>query len=277
MMIMKRLLCMLLLILCIAPARAEYAPVVKNALSEAENEAVATFRAMPQNMREAYFAEKLGLLYLPGGESGYKMSPHLHPRENGIKISSPLPFPQAMFMSSSGEEYEFSASSAQGDEQNISEIGRALSTLYAADEAAILQAFAKDITAMCTHTAKKCMASLATTAREALLAELANLVYKKSTSEFGSNKIRKEPTGLYKIGRSITRINRHIPGQKFINSAGKEVDFRQITQANEMDPAHKNAWELTLLISQYIGVEEVLALYPDKISAMRRFFDQRNK
>lgn len=237
----------------------------------------AALRALPPAAREAYFAEKLGLLILPNGESGYSLPPHMHMREGGVKLETPRVHPTALYVGSDGLQHEYAdaiRSGAPGDSATDATVGKALKALYQAREEAVLSSFADEVTKLCLKAAKDRMEMLLPRVREALLAELGGWVYRQPSS-FGSSEVLKYPTGLYSCGRSIMRINHHAPKQKFLDAKGMEQDFQSIVSDNEAVKAHAHAWNLVILVAQYIGAEDVLALYPEESAAMRSHYSAR--
>lgn len=257
--------------------QAAYAPQFQESQSALVSDGIANFRKLPQLVREAYFAEKLGLLFLPNGESGYALAPHRHLRAEQVKLTTPKIHAEALFVGCDGEQHEYAPlirrETMSPAEQEAAT--QALTALYQAKEEALLQAFADEVTQLCLNTARNRMATLPSLAREALLAELGGWVYKEAAA-FHSTEVRPYPTGLYSCGRSVMRINHHEPRQKYMDSHGQVQDFGSVVQAAEQEKAHAHTWKLVLLTAQYIGAGDILALYPEEAAAMRRYSELRN-
>lgn len=258
-------------------AEAAYHPQVKAQESRAASvvEGVAACRELPKLVREAYFAEKLGLLFLQDGTDAYTLAPHKHLRAEQVKLDTPRIHEAALFVGSDGEQHEYTPLIhrevlGQPAQQAAT---KALEALYREREEPILAAFADEVSGICLNTARDRMDSLQPLAREALLAELGGWVYKQG-SAYSSATVRRYPTGLYSCGRSVMRINRHARGQWFIDSHGRKQDFHLVVRDAEEQKGNAHSWKLVLLIAQYIGAEDILALYPEESAAMRRNYTE---
>lgn len=255
---------------------AVYTPAQQPAAAAPEvRQAIATLRAQPPHTRQAYIAERLGLLFCRNGESGYTHAAHMHTREYGRKIFSPLPHAQACFMTASGSVSEFAAAVSPHTEAPAAEpaVGSALVVLHGEDEAAVLSAFAEEVTQICLHTAANRLAALPADLRAAVLAELGGMVY-RAGSAGGAKPILRYGQRLYRIGRELQRIDHFGSTLYYADSRGQVHDFGAAVQAAKESPEQRNNCELILLAAQYIGAEDVLALYAEETAAMRRYFRQ---
>lgn len=256
-----------------SPLSAAYKPAAAAPAQQAADvqTAISLFARMPRELREAYFAEKLGLLLRRDGSSGYRLAPHVHSRENGAKIECALPHDDAMFVGSDGELREFAATvSAHTGGKEAAHAARALQVLYKA-EPEVLAAFADEVTQLCTGAARNRLRTLSPRLRGALLAELAGLVRHPNAAQ----PVQRYEFSLYRIGRTIQRIDHFGAALYYTDSKGNKRDFGAAVQESKQEPPAQNAWETLLLIAQYIGADDVLALCPEELADMRRHAAQR--
>lgn len=178
---MKKLLSLL------SPLPAAYAPNAEPppGLKEEINKGVAALRALPKDLRQDCFAEKLGLLYMPNGDPAYGGKMVLNSKEQTkyYPVRS-----TARFIAENGKSYDFYETLGKikqfGDTSNkynkknprSQNWTKAKQAIYLAGEEAVFAAFSEEITKLCLQTAKQRLLHMSPTMREAFLAENSGLL-----------------------------------------------------------------------------------------------------
>ena len=253
----------------------------------------ATLKGLPKVTREALMAQMLGLLF--NEDAGY--SPYIIDKKS-ISYNFPLceASENAQFVDSEGKVHYYSqATTLPSSKIEWQECIILCVAKYGTDT--IFGDYADDIQKMCCNTIKHKMKDIPAITKLAWLAETAGLMYTK-----GSEPVYDEKVHLYKDGSlymkrsvysdSLYRICRYggydtmdqhhpigwflykeaQPNAFFLDTEGKKHTKKEAWK--EMEEKTEKTMELLLWCASLIGGEDVLALYPKEVEALREQHDK---
>lgn len=276
---MRRNYCMLMMmgLAMAAPLHAAYAPELTDSTATQKAEAkkgINALKGMNKAMREACIAERLGLIFTPSGRPAYSAAlTNTTGEDMGStyhNINS-----EASYVGSDGKLHNYNEAigkhtKKKGTPAPLIKLRKAYET--AGGEEIIFAAYAKETTDICLQTAKYSLAQLPDELRDAVLAELAGLIFQAD-----ENAPDKDTTQVSIAGTTHTMEVRAADDKaRYIDSKGTRQKYASILRKAQSNQVQWRARILTLWCAQLIGAEEVLALYPTELETMKKHHEDRD-
>ena len=208
---------------------------------------VSILKRMSPDLRETWIAEKFSLIYMPDGSN---------PKDQRSWTRK-----GSLFIGSDGQAYDFWDRYGKGNDVNnlwgasAAELRKA----YKPSLAAVAKAFPELIGQMALHAAYRHLSAMPDTVRECLLAELAGLLSMPGNSR---SAYTGEPGELNGWDAPIP-LRAYFDQAKFRDSKGAEHAIIECKGASMRR-------EKVYIAAHLMGVEKVLALYPNVVAALRK-------
>ena len=235
---------------------------------------VQALRTMPSTLRQACFAEKLGLLFMATQASAYKDELSSNSEEGcsfyGVRDN-------AQFVTSNGKVMNFlkelqdSFNKKNTGKSNREMWTRAKRAIGAVGEEVVFAAFAADITKIAQQTAKTQLKSLPSKLRDAWLAHWGNFLFMEDGSNPYSGETRSRRHGTVGFQRELVTKNRRF-GAKYIDSQGNKQDAAEVWQAFTKTPRNAWAYDTASWCVCVVGAEDILAMFPKETKAMAQYY-----
>ena len=246
---------------CFTPAEAAYKPKItskmgRQAMKDVQK-AVATLKAMPKPIRWTFYAEKLGLLFMPpNGARG-------HDSKTGNMLGG------SHFIGVDGMEYD---AKAEFDARPSKEAwGFCALAVERLGREVVFSKVSSEVTALVLENAKyhlEKMAEEQPERRDMYLAFTAKLCYlPDGKSPYGKLKTRtgphKQPVQCYELDRSCL----------FVDTEGTEHKFDDVAK-KYADPNSARWWILDVCV-HHVGRKDILALCPDEVKKLRANYKKK--
>lgn len=226
-------------------------------------------KTLPRLVREAFIAEKLGLLFKPDGSPAYSGALSSTKGNNQHYF---IVYEGAQFVSSEGELHDYHAEMAKlTSKKHNTALDKVKKAIASAGEDAVFSAFSKEKDALCLHTAQYWLDSLPAPLREAILADTAGLLFRADGTEVYKGEISSTINGSTRpfiIRQMANKV-------RFIDSEGTEQDYSAIIRKSDANKAYLRARQLISWCVQLSESEALLALYADTLSAMKQHAQER--
>lgn len=238
--------------------------------------AISKLQSLSPAMREILFAKWLKLFFTDDGTSPYRTS--IDDNRGETKVIAIDVLPKALYVDSNGVTHSFGNVKATKKEHSITEIVEVCIRVHGTD--LIFERHADEITKLCRNTFKLAIEKLPVTARHAWLAEAAGLMYRDDGKSPYSTVHREGD--LYYGGSNYSRASRTegderpigeytcqkaSPDAKFLDPDGKE--YTKKAAWIKVRNGGADASDLLYWCAELVGVDDVLALYPEEVKAMR--------
>ena len=251
----------LVLVSSVRTAWAEYKPVdvsdIKGDQRKQLMEAVRGVNKMPAPARDCYVCEQLGLCF------------HLDGREVGA-LNQGCPATrnanEAKFVSKAGRlsAWQDAVNSAGG------QWGKSWEEAQKFKSGAVLRFFKKNIDCIVCNTAKYLLKEMPDITRYAMLASIGRMLYK----EDGTTLPASGYSARVRIGSGFdVNYNGNAgDGYSFMDPAGRECSLKDAFAAD----SKKKCWRDTVRrCENLVGARDILALFPDEVKAMRKYYKQK--
>lgn len=245
---------------CLTPAEAAYKPKITSkmggqAMKEVQK-AVATLKAMPKPIRWTFYAEKLGLLFMPpNGRIGHN--------DNGSMLNG------SRFIGVDGMGYD-----AMSEIKSVSwdAWGVCCNVIVRVGLEVLFSKLSSEVTAFVLENAKfqlEKMAEEQPEMRDMYLAYLAKLCYlPDGKSPYGKLSTKtgphKQPIQYYELGGKDC---------KFVDTEGSEHNFDDITR--KYASLGGDRWTILNVCTHHVGAKDILALFPDEVKKLRANYKKK--
>ena len=266
-----------------AELRAEYAPPVKpedfprDIVLEGQN----ALKSLPITAREAFIAKRLGLLFLETGSYGY------HSDEKIITSGNKRYYkqsPLARFVSGTGKLYSYEKDGVDGPnsamgkgrfrEKNWVFWDKASEAMTQVGDEVILAGASRDVTRVVRQTAKYWLNAMPRKGREAMLAYLGGMLYKKGGSAYTSQTLTNQKK--FTIDFKQKYVQKLVsPGAKFVDSKGEELSYDDVlSQYNNMK-IFGFGRIMVIWCSCLVGADDILSLYAADAKKLRANYKKK--
>ena len=268
-MIMRRFGCVALAALtfgavCFTPAEAAYKPKITSKMggqfTKDLKKVVATLKAMPKTVRWAFYAEKLGLCFMPpngaiGNDSNGWMKDGSH------------------FIGVDGMEYD-TKSECDARPKNPDTWHPCATSLDRLGREVVFSKLSSEVTAFVLANAKYHLDKRAEELpemRDLYLAYLAKLCYlPDGKSPYGKIETKigphKQPIQYYELGGT---------GCKFVDTEGNEHNYRDVFKKYSDLHLDGDRWIILNNCVHHVGAKDILALYPEEVKKLRANYKKK--
>lgn len=234
-------------------------------------------KALPPFARECVIAETMGLLTSPTHDPAYQLSA----MRRGGEVYHPV-YEDAQYISSSGKVRGFFQDRAEV--QNRKSAGKsyvqvwteAKQAIAVTSTEALLATIEKDVTKVVLATAKYHLKSLSPKLRDAWFAIYGNMAYTPSGDDATYTETSWNRIGTINFKQKYTQ--RAVQDDVlFTDSKGIEYRLNEVWEPLSKSPNFAKKLRLITWCSNLIGVDDILALYPKEVKAMKKYYTQAKK
>lgn len=272
-----------LLLLALLPytLKAAYTPEVNvdDYPKEEIRKGVLALKALPITGKECCIAEKMGLVFSPGGGSGYtgeeKTNVVEHTKFYTVKNDT-------LYIGSNGKVYNFSKEMhAAWDKRTLGKSNKdswieAKQAIGATGEDAIFAAFAKDVTKLAQQTAKYHLKNLPAKLRDAWLARYGGLLYMPDGSDAYNGTRSYRRYGTVSVKQPVI-VREYKSDALFTDSKGEELNVNEIWGNLAKTDKIRGTLEHITWCASLVGAEDILNLFPKEVKAMRKYHKEAIK
>lgn len=268
--------CMIACMSLCGEVHAEYAPSVKieDYPRDTVREGQAALRAMPSLLRDAYIAERLGLVF-ESGRPAYEWD------ETGSNVKFRPIKVGGKYVSGSGKLCPFFATrdkaygSGKIRENNEALWAKTGNAIGKVGDEVILMGVSRDVTRLVQQTAKHHLKSIPQKRRDAFLAYLGDMLYMSDGASGLTGEIKYDrsiwPTQQLKQ-RQETKVT--VPGAHFIDSKGNELSYDEVRKNLDNGPINFAVW-MSNWCWNLVGTKDILAMFPREVKKMRAAYEKK--
>lgn len=259
--------CVAALLFMCAELRAEYAPPVKpedfprDVVVEGQN----ALKALPIIARDALIAQRLGLLFLETGSYGYP--------DETIYTSGKFRFYKqsqlACFVSGTGKLYNYEKDgigTAMGKgrtrEKNWVFWDKATQAMAQVGDEVIFAGSTRDVSRVVRQTARYWLNAMPRKAREAMLAYLGGMLYKKGESAYSSQTLTKQKKFTIDFKQKYVE-KRVTHGAKFVDSKGEELSYDDVLSQYDNMKIFRLGRIMVIWCACLVGEDDILSVSAD--------------
>ena len=270
---------MLLLSMLAYTLKAEYkSPVDPKDYPQGEiTKGTNAIKALPPYGRECMIAETMGLMISPSHDSAYGLNVKNEAGERFHPV-----YKDAQFINNNGKLCNFYK--VLDEIKNKKTIGKsnrqawveAKQAMASSTAETLFASFEKDVTKLALATAKYYLKSLSPKLRDAWFALYGDMAYAPN----GNDALYTEKSGKRFGTIDFKQMYTEREAQKdalFTDSTGDQYKLNEVWEKLKKQPGVDKKLRLITWCSNLIGVNDILALYPKEVKAMKKYYTQAKK
>ena len=268
--------CMIACMSLCGKVHAEYAPPVKKEdyPRETVREGQAALRSRPALLRDAFMAERLGLVFESGGPAYEWEEPGSAVKYRPVKSGG-------KYVSGSGKLCPFFSTRdkelgiGKNREKNNAFWVKTGEAIGKVGDEVILMGASREVTRLVQQTAKFHLKSIPQKRREAFLAYLGDMLYMSDGASGFTGKIKYDrsiwPTQPLKQKQEWKET---VPGAHFIDSKGNELSYDEVCSDLNNKPINFAVW-ISHWCSNLVGAKDILAMFPREVKQMKAAYEKK--
>lgn len=256
-------------------AHAEYKPDLnpEDFPKEVVREGQDALRVLPTMGRDAIIAERMGMLFMDSWDGGYwTEGPGWGSPKGGCKFIDRTGKPRD-FRSAREQAY----GKGKAAQRNWEFTGLAKKNMQQVVDDVIFIGISKDVTRVVQQTAKFHLSGMPTKLRDACLAYWGDMLYTSEGDSGYTGEVKSEGHiwGAHNVRQGVSwKVARG--DAMFIDSKGKELSFSEV---NSQLDTKKSGYAKMIVrwCANLVGAEDILAMFPKEVKAMRAAYAKKMK
>ena len=234
-------------------------------------------RALPPYGRECMIAETMGLLFSPTHDPAYSLNVKNEAGERFHPV-----YRDAQFINSNGKLCNFyKVLKELSDKKTVGKSNQqvwkeAKQAMGSSSAEALFASFEKDVTKLALATAKYYLKSLSPKLRDAWFALYGDMAYAPNGNDALYTETSRKRVGTINFKQMYTE--REVQKDAlFTDSSGDEYKLKEVWEKLRNQPGVDKKLRLITWCFNLIGVDDILALYPKEVKAMKKYYTQAKK
>lgn len=225
----------------------------------------AAVRSLPDVQKAALIASRYGLLFIPGGDSGFqndeRYSHDLRVQEFPVRRG-------ACYVDFEGKVRNFYKTiEHRKEKKQIESWMEAMRAIGAVSEDAVFAEMEDEVKRQALLTLKYHLDNMPADLRSAWLAEKAHLLFSEKGGTFYTGRVvRKRVPGTH-----VETISREVTGEaKYVDAAGRKCTFQHMLNKLSKQPRAHSSWQYASYCAAVMGTEAVLEAFAAEVEQMKK-------